>query len=1511
MSAAMACASDHLVARCRGAAGFDVLSRPGAMPAATGAIELCREAIRAHPNHADLPAYLGLALLDNGRMAEGIPLVRDAAGRGSAPAQYQLGVMLAEGLGVAQDEAQAAAWVGKAAEQGYDRAQFHLGWMYDTGRVVAEHAGKALVWYHRAARQGNRDAAFNLSVLLADQYFPDALLLEELGETGRTEVIAGLAALLGDKKGEVEARRAAAEALTKLKAPEAVPALIAALETDADPAVRTAAATGLREQAALGAVPALLAALGDTDPGVRRAARLALGEMQTPDAMPALLAALRDDDPRARAAAARHLSELGRLEALPPLLAGLRDPDPDVRGNAAWSLGRLRAREAAPVLVAALRDKSGDVRAKAAEALAQLGAPEAAPALAAALADRDAGVRRVSAWALASLKAPDAAPALIAALTDNDAQVREGVEWALAGLKTPAVVRALIAALANGNARVRAGAATALGLQPATEATAALIAALRDRDREVRLAAAQALEDLETAAPEAVPALIALLGDKDPDLRRQAKWALGRLKAPEAVPALIATLKGADPDLRRAAATVLGRRKAAEAVPTLLAALGDTNPDVRQAVAEALGRHQVAEAASALVRALGDTDAGVRRAAAESLGRHRAPGVVPVLLATLRDEDPQTGDQAAKALVRLRAPEALPGLISALGDRELSVRVYAARHLVKFAAPEAAPALIAALGDASYEVRRLAADALGRLDSAQTAPILLKALHANAIPATPVTWVFHAWNRLDLLSPLQAIRTTRWEGLPGDSRSRLWVAYLTDRTDSTSDEERTILLGRIDRTHDAPPRDPSAIGRQVAGQLGYPLDDSPLAQSLLGKWRLESGEYATVLDDSERALARLRPHERALAIYLRWQRAEALLALKDAEGALAETGRIERELLPRLAGLERRWSGLFFEAQTLVLKGKALLLAGRAQAAVQALLAAEPALERDRQLAGIVGQDEASEADRYFEAALTRDLDEDDIEHLRTFGIGVNDEDVRRMQLLIRGIRAQAQWDSAGRDAQAAIELGRGLTLRRRLEVETSESAFLVGIRHAVGEGDYDRAHRLTEEYVTQRQRWDERQGLTSASPTRRAALERIDGLRRGIAEAEARLERARHADRGGAGATDANSGDRQAELARLSGERAEARRALQQFFIQLRQAHPEVALLLGARPTELARLQGLLKPGQLILQYLLLEELGYAFLITADAIQTRELAIGSKRLGPLVGAYRQLLQGKSVCADHLRGAVRRDGCRDSLRDAAPLAHELSQHLLNPVKDRLTGVQRLTVVPNGPLHELPFAALPLDDRPLLEQTVLNQLGSASLLSLAGRKGGQSGPTLALAVPQAPGWDPLGHVAGEVESIRGKLADTEVRIGPQAVSAALTGRDLGGRPLHLATHAKAASPAETRLALADRDLRLEEVWGLALDGSPRVVLSACQTGLGERVSGDEVVSLANGFLFAGARSVVASLWPVPDAPTRRLMELFYGRLAEGNDTPTALALAQREMARGHPPYVWAAFTVTGE
>ncbi|UCF66484.1 MAG: CHAT domain-containing protein, partial [Acidobacteriota bacterium] len=105
---------------------------------------------------------------------------------------------------------------------------------------------------------------------------------------------------------------------------------------------------------------------------------------------------------------------------------------------------------------------------------------------------------------------------------------------------------------------------------------------------------------------------------------------------------------------------------------------------------------------------------------------------------------------------------------------------------------------------------------------------------------------------------------------------------------------------------------------------------------------------------------------------------------------------------------------------------------------------------------------------------------------------------------------------------------------------------------------------------------------------------------------------------------------------------------------------------------------------------------------------------------------------------------------------------------------------------------------------------------------------------------------------------------------------------------------------------------EDVVGIDLSGTQLVVLSACETGLGEIRTGEGVIGLRRAFVLAGAATLIMSLWKVPDEPTQRLMEYFYSALVEGFGRADALREAQRRLKESHPhPFFWGAFICQGD
>jgi len=181
---------------------------------------------------------------------------------------------------------------------------------------------------------------------------------------------------------------------------------------------------------------------------------------------------------------------------------------------------------------------------------------------------------------------------------------------------------------------------------------------------------------------------------------------------------------------------------------------------------------------------------------------------------------------------------------------------------------------------------------------------------------------------------------------------------------------------------------------------------------------------------------------------------------------------------------------------------------------------------------------------------------------------------------------------------------------------------------------------------------------------------------------------------------------------------------------------------------------------------------------------------------------------------------------------------------------------------------------------------------------------------------------------EAEAITGLLPSSE-RLRALDFAAdrrlALSGKLGEYRILHFATHGllnnKVPALSGLVFSLVDEQgqprngfLRLHEIYNLRLNAD-LVVLSGCQTALGQEVSGEGLIGLTRGFMHAGAPRVVASLWSVNDQATANLMKLFYQRMMNDGLRPAAaLRAAQMAMWKTEPnavPYRWGAFILQGD
>ncbi|MGW0479969.1 CHAT domain-containing protein [Nonomuraea sp. NPDC003214] len=306
-------------------------------------------------------------------------------------------------------------------------------------------------------------------------------------------------------------------------------------------------------------------------------------------------------------------------------------------------------------------------------------------------------------------------------------------------------------------------------------------------------------------------------------------------------------------------------------------------------------------------------------------------------------------------------------------------------------------------------------------------------------------------------------------------------------------------------------------------------------------------------------------------------------------------------------------------------------------------------------------------------------------------------------------------------------------------------------------------------------------------------------------------------------------------------------------------------------------------------------EELGRAALV--EYVTDEESLLGVVVTGERVTLRR--LGGLRAVAEtliRLRYSLRRAGLREG--GAAPpqpidaVGAELGRLLLEPFADELAdelGERPLVLVPTGPLHTMPWGALPcLRGRP-----VSVAASAAGWLAASGRGAGDGRPSVVAAA--GPG---LAHAEEEVGRVLARHPGARPVPGRrQAVLDALTGADV----LHLAAHGvfHARSPLLSGITLEDGPLMAYDL--LRVERAPRlVVLSSCDSGMARTPADGAPLGLAGTFLSRGAACVVAGMVPVGDEDALALMTAFHELLAAGR--PPDAALAVSSAATGVPGFV---------
>lgn len=427
-----------------------------------------------------------------------------------------------------------------------------------------------------------------------------------------------------------------------------------------------------------------------------------------------------------------------------------------------------------------------------------------------------------------------------------------------------------------------------------------------------------------------------------------------------------------------------------------------------------------------------------------------------------------------------------------------------------------------------------------------------------------------------------------------------------------------------------------------------------------------------------------------------------------------------------------------------------------------------------------------------------------------------------------------------------------------------------------------------------------------------------------------------------------------QPRIEQLEKARAQADEDYANWQRELRRRDPRYAALKYPAPVTLAQTQQLLDEQTVLLAYSLSEPSSFLFTVSRDKYQATRLASAAT----IRAAVAQLLAAITDKNQPSPAAYRRQ------------AVQLYQLLIEPAGRLLAGKRELIIVADDALHRLPFEVLlapaasaqtPLPRLPYLVRDFrISYAPSASVLASLLSEPRRTAPKefvafadpvyaqgasqseqakLLATVTRGAGsgqlqFPPLPHSRREVEAIAQLFAPGQADLFLRAAASeenAKTKERLGQYGVvHFSAHGYVneerprfsgivlslprAETTEQPAAAEDGLLSAYEIFNLKLKAE-LVVLSACETGLGKEIKGEGLMGLMRAFMYAGAPSVVVSLWKVDDQSAADLMINFYRHLkkpAPGMSKAEALRQAQLAAIRqGNFPYYWAPFVLIGK
>lgn len=370
----------------------------------------------------------------------------------------------------------------------------------------------------------------------------------------------------------------------------------------------------------------------------------------------------------------------------------------------------------------------------------------------------------------------------------------------------------------------------------------------------------------------------------------------------------------------------------------------------------------------------------------------------------------------------------------------------------------------------------------------------------------------------------------------------------------------------------------------------------------------------------------------------------------------------------------------------------------------------------------------------------------------------------------------------------------------------------------------------------------------------------------------------------------------------------AALQRAYSELLVEMKAANPELADAVSVEPLPLADLQTMLADSVALVEYFFAKDRLVCYVIDRGQARSMSTPFDRSRLGESIAQFRRAIEKRASTEIFSRA--------------------LYDVLLKPVEPLLVHAKQLVIVPHGALHYVPFPALQrADSTYLIDRHALALAPSATVLGFCYRKAealsranADNPRVLALGNPDVGNARlDLPFAEKEIKSLEQTFEQTKSFTRKQATRSALLQSKDEAELLHFSCHGvyDATNPLFSALLLAPENeqsngrLAAHEILGMKLNAQ-LVMLSACETGLARVTGGDEVIGLARSFIFAGAPSLVASLWTVDDLATAITVKRFYRYLKAGYSKAEALRAAQRfvrEHHNRHPAY-WASLGLTG-